>query len=308
MTPKPRGTFSYLFTPVTSCNMCGGAPPDFEVLGRRLNTHQGLWPRTKRGLAVSVVRCRDCGLVFPDPLPQPERMEDHYDVAPESYWNEDYFQVKPDYFAGQIAIAKTLLGEVDDPRARAVGAGSGKGLVARERGGFQSFGFEPSPAFRNFGLSRFGFDADRFRLGSLEEAEYPEGSFHFVNFGAVLEHLSDPSGSLRKALQWLVPGGVFYVEVPSSRWLMARMLRVLYRLTGTDYVTNLSPMHPPFHLYEFETRTFRVHARDHGYDLVRVDHYVGDPFVPRFLRPIMRSMMRATGTGMQLAVWGRKSQ
>ncbi len=297
---------SYEFTSVASCNMCRAGPASFRVLGRRLNTHQGLWPKGRRGLAVTVLGCRECGLVFPDPFPRPRKLEDHYAVAPEAYWKDEYFQDDPSYLSEQIATAKALLPSISNPSALDVGAGIGKGLLALERGGFQAFGFEPSPTFRELGLRRFGFDEGRFLLGSVENARYEEGRFHFINFGAVLEHLADPSGAIRKALGWLTPGGVFHIEVPSSRWLLARGLRAFYRMTGTDYVSNLSPMHAPFHLYEFEERTFRVHARAHGYELLRADHYVGDTFAPAILRPWLRAAMRATRTGMQLAVWGRR--
>jgi SAM-dependent methyltransferase len=306
VTDDPKGSYTYRFTAVNECNMCGASPGSFRILGRRLNMHQGLSPRRKRGVAVTVVRCKECGLVFPDPMPGPLAVEDHYDLDPGAYWKDEYFQVSDDYFSGQIDAARSLLGRVDGLRALDVGAGIGKGMVALERAGFDAFGFEPSPAFREFGMARFGLGDGRFRLASVETVEYEQESFDFVNFGAVLEHFPDPSGALEKALGWLAPGGIFHVEVPSTRWLLSRGLNLVHRLKGTEYVTNLSPMLPPFHLYEFESRTFRRHSQRMGYDLVREDIYVGDVYAPGIVRPILHKLMQATGTGMQLAVWGRK--
>ena len=49
---------------------------------------------------------------------------------------------------------------------------------------------------------------------------------------------------------------------------MSRALNAVYRLQGLDYVTNLSPMHPPFHLYEFTAASFRRYAERNGHRIV----------------------------------------
>ncbi len=50
------------------------------------------------------------------------------------------------------------------------------------------------------------------------------GSFDFVLYRAVLEHMSDPHGALQEIRQLLRPGGVCYVEVPNIESWSARML------------------------------------------------------------------------------------
>ena len=35
---------------------------------------------------------------------------------------------------------------------------------------------------------------------------------------------------------------------------------------GTNYVTNLNPMHVPYHLYEFDLKSFEVNAKKLGYE------------------------------------------
>jgi 2-polyprenyl-3-methyl-5-hydroxy-6-metoxy-1,4-benzoquinol methylase len=43
---------------------------------------------------------------------------------------------------------------------------------------------------------------------------FPEAHFDFITFGAVLEHLYDPSMSIHKAMSWLKPSGIMHIEVP----------------------------------------------------------------------------------------------
>src|SRR6476469_2964551 len=93
---------TYHFHPVAACEMCGAANDRFELLGLRLNTSQGMRPKRASGLATSVKRCPDCGLIFADPQPRPADFADHYGEA-EDYWNDDYFAADETYFVEPIA-------------------------------------------------------------------------------------------------------------------------------------------------------------------------------------------------------------
>ena len=297
---------TYSFEPVSACNMCGARPEQFAVLGLRLNRSQGLKPKTADGIAVTVKRCRNCDLLFADPQPFPEKLDDHYGT-PEEYWDEDYFDDEPDYFESQIATTKRLLDFTPGMTALDVGAGMGKAMRAMTAAGFDAWGFEPSAEFRSAAIARNGVAEDRLALAGIENAHYPPEQFDFISFGAVLEHLRSPSDSLERALEWLKPGGIIQVEVPSSRWLISRLLNLYYRLRGTNFVTNLSPMHRPFHLFEFAPTSFECHGRRAGYDIAQHSFMVCSiPHVPSNLRPPLRWWMERTGRGMQLEVFLRK--
>ena len=120
---------------------------------------------------------------------------------------------------------------------------------------------------------------------------------------------ASPSRALERAVEWLKPGGVIQAEVPSSRWLISRLVNAYYRLCGTLLVTNISPMHVPFHLFEFSPRSFQLHGRRAGYDIAEQRFMVCSiPHVPGFLHPPLRWWMGRSGTGMQLEVYLRKSE
>lgn len=287
--------------------MCGDPPSEFRTLGLRLNRSQGLNPRAATGIAVSVRKCGRCGLVFADPQPIPTSFESHYD-EPGDYWTADYFEEEADYFAVEIATAKRLLGFHPGMRALDVGAGIGKAMRAMSAAGFDAWGFEPSAAFRKVGVERTGIPDDRIALSGIEDASYDREQFDLVSFGAVLEHLRSPGAALERAMDWLKPGGVVQLEVPSARWLIARLVNLYYRLLCTSFVTNISPMHRPFHLYEFELRCFELHGRRTGYEVAEHRTMVCSiPHAPRLLHGPLRLLMAQTGTGMQLSVYLRKT-
>ncbi len=300
------GKLRYTFVPVEECDMCGSPTSEHRVIGRRSNGHQGAFPKRKPGLSVSVSKCRRCSLVFANPMPVPFDLQDHYGIPPEVYWKDEYFQVSDTYFSDVIAKHRELGGSVPGMTALDIGAGLGKAMIALERAGFETYGIEPSIPFHERAISRMGRDPERLLGVGVEQAEFSPGQFDFITFGAVLEHLYDPSASLTKALEWLKPGGLIHIEVPSSRWLIGRIINTVYRVQGSDLVGNISPMHAPFHLYEFGVPSFEMNGTRLGYQVAFHEHMVCDTYLPRFLDPVLKPLMRATGTGMQLSIWLKK--
>lgn len=294
----------YKFEEVAQCNMCGS--DRFRLVGLRLNGRQGMRPRSACGIAVSIVRCGDCGLIFPNPMPRPERLTDHYDLPPADYWhNVPVFD--PRYMAEDIAVMSSLHSGGEQPKALDVGAGLGNAMRALELAGYEAWGFEPAPQFRQHALSQ-GLAESRLALAGIEEVNYPEQSFDVITFGAVLEHLYDPSGSLEKALSWLRPGGIIHAEVPSCGHLMTRIANAYFRLWGTNFVSHVSPMHPPFHIYEFTQRTFERNGARLGYEIALLRRGVGEVLaLPRITHGLLKKVMGATRTGMQMTVFLRKS-
>jgi SAM-dependent methyltransferase len=167
-------------------------------------------------------------------------------------------------------------------------------------------GIEPSPSFYRAAVERMGIPEGQLQLASVEEAQYEDDSFDFINFGAVLEHLADPAGALAKTIGWLKPDGIIYVEVPSSAYLVTRLVRLFYRLTGNRFVVNTCPMHPPYHLYEFGLRSFTLHGARAGYAVAFHEFFTCAGHMPRFLIGFFNRVMGLTDTGMQLAVWLQK--
>jgi 2-polyprenyl-3-methyl-5-hydroxy-6-metoxy-1,4-benzoquinol methylase len=299
-----RTTMRYSFEPVAACDMCGSTR--FRMLGMRLGASQGLNPRKAEGIAVTVKRCRDCSLIFPDPLPVPANLADHYDLPPDDYWTtvEPW---TPDYFASQIDDAKRLLPFRPGMTALDIGVGQGKGMRSLVHADFDAWGIEPSEPFRAFAIDSNGLDPDRVQLAPIEDAEFTAGQFDFITFGAVLEHLAHPSAALERAFAWLKPGGLLHAEVPSSKWLGSRLINSWFRMMGTNYVTHLSPMHAPFHLFEFAPASFVANGQRLGYSIAEHQFDAcGSRHIPDLLRPLLRSLMVRTGTAMQLTVYLRK--
>lgn len=301
MNPK-----TYQFAYSATCNMCGAGATLQKFFGRRLDQRQGYRPKRTPGISVSIFRCRSCGLIYPNPMPIPEKLEQHYDIPPEKYWNKEH---ETDHFSRQIDSFKKLSQRAPEScSALDIGAGIGNSMIALARAGFDVYGIEPSPSFRRTAIERMGVSEMRLQMASVETANFAEDRFDFINFAAVLEHLTDPAAALEKAVRWLKRDrGLIYVEVPSSAFLLSRMVRWFYRFTGAgDYVINTCPMHAPFHLYEFGLESFLRHGMKSGYRVAFHEFHPIADYIPHWAKKPFNALMKWTRTGMQLAVWLRK--
>jgi SAM-dependent methyltransferase len=297
----------YEWRPLTECNMCGAGVARARTLGRRLGERQGWRPaRNAVGVSTTVQRCTRCGLVFANPMPIPVDVEHHYGIPAEDYWQQSALSPSKDYFAPQLRQFRRLYRRTGRLSALDVGAGVGKAMASLEAAGFLTFGLEPSSSFRQRAISHTGIAAERLAPRRIEDAHYPDGQFDLVTFGAVLEHLADPAAAIVRALAWTRPGGLLHVEVPSSDWLMARLVDLVYRVQMLDLTCHLSPLHAPFHLFEFTPTSFERHAARAGYEVACYQRHVAQTYAPRWADAVLMPLMELTGSGMQLEVWLRK--
>ena len=296
----------YTFRSVDACSMCGAPSSTFQTLGKRLNRSQGKNPRKYTGITTSIQQCAKCDLIFANPQPIPESLQDHYGMPPEDYWVESYFQIDPNYFQGVIQWLAEHMTIQPGMKALDIGAGIGKCMIALERAGFEVYGIEPSIPFFERALSKMGISETSIQNKPIEEAHFEREMFDFITFGAVLEHLYEPGDAIQKAMHWLKPGGLLHIEVPSANWFTNKFINRVYRFKGLDYVANLSPMHEPYHLYEFGLKSFQFHAEQNHYSIQDYHYIVCDTFLPKALDFILIPYMKRTNKGMQLAILLKK--
>ena len=296
----------YYFNYIDRCNMCGDSTAGHKILGKRLNTSQGKNPSKKNGITTTIVKCSNCGLIYSNPQPVPFDIQDHYGVLPEEYWNEDYIKITEGHFQHEIMRLNSLIEYKKGMKALDIGAGLGFDMIALENAGFDTYGIEPSKQFYERAISKMGIHSQKIKLGQIEEVEFAQNEFDFVSFGAVLEHLYDPSDSILKALNWLKPQGIIHIIVPSSNWLTNKLINVFYRMNGSDYVGNISPMHTPYHLYEFGLKSFQEHSKKNNYEIAFYEYFVCKTYMPKIADFFLIPYMKWTNKGMQLSVWLRK--
>lgn len=297
---------SYSFDKIINCEICNSEKEHHKILGIRLNQSQGFNPKNKVGIATGVKKCKICNLIFSDPLPIPNKVEDHYNLSENYFQNKD-LKWKHGYLLEKILFVKKLLPFVPGMKALDVGAGAGQAMKTLEIENFDTFGCEPAKDFYNYAIKENGVLKNKIKLGKIEDIDYEENFFDFISFDAVLEHFYKPRFCVEKALKWLKPNGIIQIEVPSCNWVIAKLINLYFFLIRSNYVTNLSPMHNPYHLYEFDLKTFQTLGEKVGFNVECYKYDVGEVlFIPKFLHPIFKWYMKKTNTGLVLTVYLRK--
>lgn len=196
-----------------NCDLCG-APPDRQ---------RPTWPDAEPGSgSAGYVTCRDCGLVFANPLPTEDMAAFHanqYAADAGAAAPERLHQLEPEHARQKQwapayqAWAQALLLELRGRRRNGsepirfleVGCGAGGVVKAARDLGFQAMGTEVSPEAARYAMEQEHLDI---RIGLLSDLKRPDASADIVLLHDVIEHVPSPMELLRECARVLAPGGV----------------------------------------------------------------------------------------------------
>jgi 2-polyprenyl-3-methyl-5-hydroxy-6-metoxy-1,4-benzoquinol methylase len=170
------------------------------------------------------------------------------------------------------------------PPGRTLELGSAHGgfVALMQWAGFEASGLELSPWVVDF--ARRTFDVPML-LGTLERQQITAGSLDAIALMDVLEHLPDPVGTMRRALELLKPDGLLLIQTPCY-------------VEGRTYADMVSASDPFLeqlkaiqHLYLYSPRAIRMLFRDLGAEHVVSEsaiftHYDQFVVVSRVARPV----------------------
>jgi 2-polyprenyl-3-methyl-5-hydroxy-6-metoxy-1,4-benzoquinol methylase len=279
-------------------------------MGLRRNSSQGLLPFGFRsGIYMTVVRCRVCGLIFSSPRPEPVEVEQSYGVDPLNYFSEKQASHKSHLPSKTFKELRSLLSQFEEPLlALDIGTGTGRNLLDLEVNGFLVTGVEASTTFYQQALINTRDIEVNLIHDTIENVEFARESFHLVVMSAVLEHFYEPDKVLEKVSTILKPGGIVFIEVPNSEWILGRLLNFYHKVIFSRLVTNLSPMHKPFHLYEFSLKSFQCYLQRTGNFTVEKYEYLSGELsqLGRIQNRLLRPLLSLSRNGVDLLIVLRK--
>jgi len=164
----------------------------------------------------NTVMCTRCGMVFTNPMPSEEELNDFYANFYRFLHQGALFRPRQKHILKRRLEAERNAQEVaefitDGCRSLDFGCGSGELVQAVQRLGAEAHGFEPGQAYGSFAQKKMG---DRIRVGPWQSMHYAR-KFDLVTMWQVLEHLRDPVSALKTIVSWINPGGKVYVGVPN---------------------------------------------------------------------------------------------
>ncbi|MBW3534386.1 MAG: class I SAM-dependent methyltransferase [Gemmatimonadetes bacterium] len=208
-----------------------------------------------------------------------------------------------------------------------VGFGNGQLLAQARDGGWEIAGTELSEAQVAPGRAR-GLDVAAGDL--VRDGLYLDRRFDAAVLIEVVEHLPDPTETLRGVAERLVPGGVLYVTTPNVGALSRRLLGGRWSVFDREHVTLMGPRALKALLRRSGFRPLSVRSRNLNIaelrQALRGGSDGGDGHV-RFDRPaaaadlrdrieasgplratkaVANSVLGATGAGDTLVAWARR--
>jgi len=197
-----------------------------------------------------LVCCANCGMVYSDTAPEPERLTAYYRASTYVFgnWADRERPAATDAVLGSPFDVSRLAVTIDhlaaaigshDSRILDLGCASGHLLALLAERGFSDVqGIDPSPAAVATAQAR----GRRAMVGDLDSLPAELGTFDVVVLTHVLEHLGRPREALARLRDLVRPGGLVYAEVPdASRY--ADFLVEPFVDVNVEHVNHFSPEH-----------------------------------------------------------------
>jgi len=224
----------------------------------------------------TLLRCEACSLVWLSKPPKSAEMHLHYTDAYDRLissagenspgrWRDRNAALAPHKQSGALLD---------------LGCSSGSFLQSLSGTGWDLFGVEMSE--KSAGQARAKSGAHVF-VGDILDAEFESESFDVITCFDVFEHLYQPRQVMAKVVDWLKPGGIFYVLVPNVDSAEGHVFKGYWH--GLEL---------PRHLFHYSPKSLKFLAESVGLFEVSLETH-RNPAVGTSLRYVGDDLFRAVG-------------
>jgi SAM-dependent methyltransferase len=189
--------------------------------------------------------CKDCGLMFCDPLPSADELGEFYRMGFDYTWYERRWKLKKiqGWHRWKRICHEKLIDCGQAGRVLDVGCGHGWFLNAARNAGWDATGVDLPSAATDFAIQHLNL---KIIAGTIDEVEADQ-RFDLITFWHTLEHLVDPLKAIRAASCLLQPQGQLLIAVPNKEALGLALKK--HRWVW---------LQPPFlHIWHFTTTALR---------------------------------------------------
>lgn len=230
-------------------------------------------------------QCRKCDLIY-------KNDQGDYKNILASYSNENYFsrysceqidRKRDKLFTDILDSIEKGIGNLLD-----VGTGCGFFLLAAQKRGWKIKGIDPSRKSVEVAIGQNKLDVF---CGTLQE--YPDNEqFDVITFINVLDHSAEPWKEIKRANDFLNPGGLIYIRIPNGY-----LHNHLYKLASKLGLAGRAQKFLVFHQFAFTQKFIQRLLADSGFSKITILNSppsAGDPYklfpAPGFAQYIKRSL------------------
>lgn len=240
------------------CNLCGANDavvryPD-TVTGSETNSEDwSAFACTSAGYGRhhQIVQCRNCGLVYTNPRAGQREILDTYEAVEDRLYLEER-EGRVLTFERHLEPLERMTGSPEHRALLDVGCHIGVFVEIASQHGWDAWGVEPSHWAVEHARAR-GLNVV---CGTLETVDLPEQAFDVITMWDVIEHLTDPRGTIDRAYELLRPGGLLVIHTIDIDSAFAGIL-------GPRW-----PWLMQMHIFYFSRRTLRAMLEQCGYEVI----------------------------------------
>jgi SAM-dependent methyltransferase len=210
--------------------------------------------------AFSTAICKQCGLIFMNPMPNNVELASYY--PPATYYSfHESIQNQQSAFKQKLFKLLCINFPTHDPtfalpgRIVDIGCGNGYSLTAYKKAGWEVYGVEPSEVAAQIGNE----NGLNIFCGTLDEAKFPDNHFDYIRSNHSFEHINNPNETLAEMKRILKVGGKVFIGVPNSSGAVAKIFKKYWYYLGL-----------PVHTFNYNPNTLSELLTKHGFSVEKV--------------------------------------
>jgi SAM-dependent methyltransferase len=240
---------------VKNCLLCGS--------GDSREFYAGILRAGKnREVEVGVVKCCQCGLVYTNPRPRPDAIDQINISIHDRRDLSDFYRVHLGDLEFNTKRARKWLEEIEGYKQGGllldVGCATGTFLVEARRRGWRVAGVEACERTALFARNELKLNVFPGKLG--QDVFFSPSYFDVITMWDVLEHLQDPFSTLRCVKEVLRDDGLLVVQTPNIESFLSRLLKAKWE-----------GLCLPLHLYHFSVDTLKALLDRAGFRPIRIE-------------------------------------
>ena len=240
------------------CNICNS------------NRADGLFEVERNGTLFKIKKCPNCGLVYLSPRIGHNKLCDYYSQT----YNYEAFLKSADSIRqrcqGDIRLVQKYKRQGN---LLEIGCMYGFFLDETRKEGYNPYGVEVSQKATEYAKKNLGLNI---YYGQIEDSSFPDRFFDIVFLSHLIEHLEDPSMSLKIISRIIKDDGVLIIKCPNFDSLMSKITRKHWWWIA-----------PPEHLYHFTPTTIKTLLDKTGFGQIEIHTQQGDLGYLRYLSVLL---------------------
>jgi 2-polyprenyl-3-methyl-5-hydroxy-6-metoxy-1,4-benzoquinol methylase len=228
------------------CNFCG-------------NKENILYQKSKP--PYNVVKCTKCGLVYTNPQPDLDFLEEHYNKEYYDKWIKEQFVSRQSLWKKRLRM---ILKYKNCGNLLDVGCGVGTFLYYAKENGFNVYGTEVSEYAVKFIYEKYNIKVEKKLFNQIN---FENDFFDVITFWHSLEHVKDPYGDICHAYNILKNNGLLVIACPN---LNNYLMRIAYRILKRKELLLFTPDAKEQHLFHFSENVLKNIIKKAGFKVIKI--------------------------------------